>query len=67
MLLNTELKCEKCGKVYARIHPNKEGHTIEVMEGGMNIRAVNKKERLGALVCKCGHETLMDLAALGVP
>lgn len=64
---NAELRCEKCRRLYARVTPDGGGQTLEVLDGGMRVRAVNKKERVGALACVCGHETLIDLAAIGIP
>lgn len=60
-----EIRCEACGRLFARFEDVAGGRRMEVVDGGMHIEPVNRLERIGFLLCPCQHKTPADLDLFG--
>ena len=67
--MTTEYKCPVCGTLLLTFTPTATGFDLQVPEPGLKVKAINKQERLGAILCTkpgCTGERAVDLVLFGV-
>lgn len=61
---DAEMRCEKCGRVYARVETIGQGHALVWKVSLLPLHRYEQGQ--GDLHCACGHKTRLKLADFGM-